>query len=87
MSGQELAGPVLVGYAVLGPGEVRHFYVSAEEAHYFRGFGGTVKQVYTLPDYLAPSAPSLAVRLRWFLAGAGSAALVCLAALALGGAV
>lgn len=87
MSGLEQAGPVLVGYVVLGPGEVRHCYASVEEARYFGGFNGRIDPVYTLPDYLAPSAPSLALRLRWFLAGAGSAALVCLAALALGGAV
>lgn len=92
MSGREVyglalvsSGPVLVGYAVLGPGGVRHFYASLEEARYFVGFNGRIEPVYTLPDYLTPGGSSLAARLRWFLAGAVSAALVCLAALAFGG--
>ncbi len=87
MSGREPSGPVLVGYAVLGGDDTR-LYQTERAARYYAGFNGRVEPVYTLPDYLAPSAPpSLALRLRWFLAGAVSAALVCLAAAAVGGAV
>lgn len=80
-------GPKLVGYAVL-KGDGTRVYETESRARFYSGFADdAVEPVYTLPDYLAPAAPSLRQKITWAFTGAVLMGLACLAAVVAGGAV
>jgi hypothetical protein len=87
------AGPVRVAWAGIAGGEVAALSMAlAKPSPEILNLNGKVQRLtweplYLLPDYLGLPAVRWASRLRWFLAGAVAAALACLAAFGIGGAV